>query len=535
LALAATIIWLLILLVLLACFGVAAVIEFRNNRRGSGFLWSIVEIAIGMISFFGLLPKMWGLTGLSSASLSWTMVFASLLMAGLALLAKYTSRVALSLVLLGNGFLAILWYFNGAYHNVTDDRTASIVWAYEWDSDSSSDRITEKFMPGSAGKHGAIYSPPAIGPSGAIYLLRPHDYTVPKGLSLAAFDPDWIWEIRPVGGICTSPAIADDGTILFGTGSADAAISTSIYEGQGLAWAVSPDGKKKWTHEFPTVSFFSERDFGGNAIFPPKSPACRQPAVAADGTSYWLGHGVYALSSDGTLRWAFEPGDDFYSVSIADDGTVYALADGALFALAADGAQKWNYSFDKSKYFSGELALGPDRTIYLALNQPGLNSWLLAITPEGLLKWRDNSYILLGSPLVASDGSIYQEVRDPKMVYNTQVVALNSDGKDKWTTPMGSNPLAVASDGTLYICFIRYLFAISPRGNMLWKAQLPEDPSSTTYHVPTKAVTLAPNGKFYIGDFLGQLGTLDAPTGMAASGWPARFHDARNTSRAGAH
>jgi hypothetical protein len=245
--------------------------------------------------------------------------------------------------------------------------------------------------------------------------------------------------------------------------------------------------------------------------------------------------GSYALSSDGTLRWAFEPGRDFYSVSIADDGTVYALADGALFALAADGAQKWNYSFDKSKYFSGELAIGPDRNIYLALNQPGVNSSLLAITTEGLLKWRDNSYILLGGPLVASDGSIYQEVRDPNMVYNTQVVALNSDGKGKWTTPMGSKPLAVGSDGTLYICYIRDLFAISPRGNMLWKAQLPEDPSSTTYHVPTKAVTLAPNGEFYIGDFLGKLGTLDAPKRMAASGWPARFHDARNTSRAGAN
>lgn len=531
----AAIIWLLILLVLLTFFGVAGVIEFRTNRKGSGFIWSIVEIAAAIISFLGLPSRMWGLGGLSSARLSWAMVFASLLMAGLALLGKYASRVALSLVLLGNGFLALLWYFNGAYHNVTDDRTASIVWAYEWDTESPSDRITEKFMPGSVAKHGAIYFPPGIGPSGTIYLLRPHGYTIPKGLSLAAFDPDWMWEIRPEGGICTSPAVADDGTILFGTGAADAAAPATIYQGQGLAWAVSPDGKKKWTHEFPAGSFFSMRDFGGGANFPAKSPACTQPAVAADGTSYWLGHGVYALSSDGALRWAFESGDDFYFVSIADDGTVYALADGALFALTPDGAQKWKYSFEASKYFLGELAIGPDRTVYLALNQPGLNSSLLAITSEGLLKWRNDSHILLGGPLVASDGSIYQEVRDRETGNNTQVVAVNSDGKDKWTTPLGSNLLAVGSDRTLYICYIRDLFAISPRGNMLWKAQLPQDPDSVTAHVPTKAVTLAPNGKFYIGDFLGKLGTLNAPAGLATSGWPAPFHDARNTSRAGAH
>ena len=208
---------------------------------------------------------------------------------------------------------------------------------------------------------------------------------------------------------------------------------------------------------------------------------------------------------------------------------MYALADGTLFALTPDGTQIWKYSVEKSNYFAGELAVGPDRTIYLALNQPGLDSPLLAITPGGALKWRNDSFQLLGGPLIASDGSIYQEVRDREIGTNTQVVALDPNGKDKWSTPMGSNPLAVASDGTLYICYIRDLFAISRRGNMLWKAQLPEDPDYTAAHVPTKAVTLAPNGKFYIGDFLGKLGTLDAPAGMAPSGWPARFHDARHT------
>jgi PQQ-like domain len=531
---AIAIIWILILLALLICFGIATVAEFRSSHRGTGFHLSIIESVAGMISFFALPSRFWGLTGLSSAGLSWTMVFVSLLLGGLALLGKYASRVALSFVLFANGILACLWYFNGAYHNVTDDRTVSIDWAYVWDIDSPSDRITERYRPGSVSKHGAILFPPAIGPSGTIYLLRPHDYTAPKGLSLEAFNPNRLWEIRPDGGICTFPVIADDGTILFGGGTDGAAIPTSIYEGQGVAWAVSPGGKKKWTHEFPPASFFSPRDFGG-AVFPAKSPACSQPAIATDGTTYWLGHGVYALTSDGALRWAFEPGDDFYFVSIADDGTVYALADGTLFALAPDGTQIWNYSFEKSKYFAGELAVGPDGTIYLAINQPGLDSPLLAVTPGGALKWRNDSYELLGGPLIASDGSIYQEVRDREVGTNTRVVALNSDGKDKWSTPMGSNPLAVASDGTLYICYIRDLFAISRRGNMLWKAQLPEDPDFTSAHVPTKAVTLAPNEKFYIGDFLGRLGTLDAPAGMATSGWPARFHDARHTSRAGAH
>ena len=463
------------------------------------------------------------------------MVGASLLMGGIALLGKYASRVALSFVLAGNGILAFLWYFNGAYHDVVDDRTASIHWAYEWDTEDPSDRIIEKFRPGSVSKHGAIFLPPAIGQNGTIYLLRPHDFTDPNGLSLEAFNPKWLWELRPKGGICTPPAIADDGTILFGTGADDNASPRVIYTGQGSVWAVSPEGKKKWTYQFPPASFFHARDFGGGAVFPAKSPACSQPAVGADGTSYWVGHGVYALASDGTVRWAFEPDEDFYFVCVAEDGTVYALADGALFALTPDGTQKWNYSFTKSKYFAGELAVGPDGTIYVAENQPGLRSALVALTPQGTLKWRNESYELQGGPLVASDGTIYQEARDRRIGTNTQVVALNPDGKTKWNTPIGSSPLAIASDGILYICYVRDLFAISRRGNMLWKAQLPENPSFVNAHDPTKAVTLSPMGEFYIGDFLGRLGTLDAPVGLATSGWPAPFHDARNTSRVGAH
>src|ERR1700716_1573251 len=52
LALAIGLIWFLILLVLLTCFGVAAVTEFRSSHKGAGLLLSIIEGAAGMISAF---------------------------------------------------------------------------------------------------------------------------------------------------------------------------------------------------------------------------------------------------------------------------------------------------------------------------------------------------------------------------------------------------------------------------------------------------------------------------------------------------
>jgi hypothetical protein len=500
-------------------------------------LLTIIECAAGMVSDLALPSRFWGVTGLSSAWLSWTMISVSLLLGVIALLSKYVSRVALSLVLIGNGILAFFWYFNGAYHNVTDDRTSGIHWAYEWGIEDPVDQVQEEYHPGSVSKHGAMYFPPSIGQNGTAYLLRQYAYTDPKGFSLEAYNPNWLWEIRPSGGICTVPVIADDGTVLFGTGADDGPIPTRvIYAGQGPAWAVSPEGKRKWTYQFPPTTFIPAGKFMNGGGDPAKTPACSQPAVAPDGTTYWLGHGVYALSSDGVLRWSFEPGENFYFVSIAEDGTVYALADGALFALSPDGTQKWKYSFERSNYiFEGKLAIGPDGTIYLTKIEASSGSILLALTPRGALKWRYQAYQFRGSTLVASDGTIYLEAQDHVSAYSTLVVALDPNGNTKWNTPIGSFPLAVASDGTLYICYIRDLFAISRRGNMIWKAQLPEDPDSYDYHVPTKAVTLSPNRKFYIGDFLGRLGTLGAPAGMATSGWPSRFHDARNTSRAGAH
>jgi len=534
LALGIALIWFLILLALVTCFAVPVVTEFRSGDKGTGLFLSIIQAAAGMISAFALPSRFWRLTGLSSARLSWTMLCVSLLMGGLALLGKYASRVALSFVLLGNGLLAVLWYFNGAYNDVTDDRTGSISWAYQWDFDNPTDRITDKFHPGSVPKHGAILFPPAVGQDGSIYLLRTHDYSHPKGLALSAFHPDWLWEIRPNGGICNLPAIADDETILFGTGADD---RTALGNDKGSAWAVSSEGKKKWSYEFPPASFFPAHDFGGGARFPAKSPACSQPAVAVDGTTYWLGHGVYALGSDGALRWAFDPGEDFYFVCIADDGTVYALSNGGLFALTPDGKQKWKYSFEKSEYFQGHLAVGPDGTIYLTNTELGSRSALLALTKDGALKWRNQSYGFNGGPLVAPDGAIYEDVLETAH-YNTEVVALDPrNGGTRWNTPEASNLLVVASDGTLYIRYVasgRGLFAINPRGKMLWKAQLPRNPDFLDAYDLTKAVTLAPTGKFYIGDFLGRLGTLDAPAGLATSGWPSRFHDSRNTSRAGA-
>jgi hypothetical protein len=125
------------------------------------------------------------------------MVCALLLLVGLSSLSRYASRAALTLVILGNGLLVLFWYTSDAYLDVADDRTGSIRWAFAWNTE---DPVYQT-------NHGAISFPPAYGQGGTIYLLRQHDYTNPKGLSLVALNPAWRWEIRPDGGICTLPTV----------------------------------------------------------------------------------------------------------------------------------------------------------------------------------------------------------------------------------------------------------------------------------------------------------------------------------------
>jgi hypothetical protein len=106
-----------VLVLPLVFFLVAAVAEIRSHQRGAAvFFVRMGEIAAGII-FFAVHYQYWGVTRISSSSLSWTMVCVSLLLGGLSLVSKYESRVALRCVLLGSASLAFLWYFNGAYHH----------------------------------------------------------------------------------------------------------------------------------------------------------------------------------------------------------------------------------------------------------------------------------------------------------------------------------------------------------------------------------------------------------------------------------
>jgi outer membrane protein assembly factor BamB len=106
--------------------------------------------------------------------------------------------------------------------------------------------------------------------------------------------------------------------------------------------AISPNGRLKW-------EFTAKKNYFTN------------PAVGADGVVYVYSqdHSLYALNSNGTLKWRTGNVGSLTigaSATIASDGTIFVGAN----ALDANGVTKWKYD----QHISGTAAIGADGTIY---------------------------------------------------------------------------------------------------------------------------------------------------------------------------
>jgi outer membrane protein assembly factor BamB len=169
--------------------------------------------------------------------------------------------------------------------------------------------------PGQEG-YGCQFAAPAIGPDGTIY------FTQGSPTTLVAFEPTngtvkWIVFLgsgdlgRAVG---STPAIGADGTIYL-------AGEPQGLNSPGFIEAVNPGGTEKWLLTIPSDGFESSASIG------------------ADGTIYVGSNNdnLYAVNSDGTLKWMFTTGGDaeiFGSPAIGADGTIYVGSnDGRLYAV----------------------------------------------------------------------------------------------------------------------------------------------------------------------------------------------------------
>ena len=241
---------------------------------------------------------------------------------------------------------------------------------------------------------GAIFSSPAIGAEGTIYVGSSDG-------NLYAINPDGTkqWAFATGGNAVLSPAIGMDGTIYV----------TSV---DGNLYAINQDGTQKWTYPnsysidySPTIGedgtiYFCVNGYTGDVVASPQDPH--------QILSYFYGV-LYAINPNGIVKWSFysNKNADIYtensnictSAAIGADGTIYVGATGYLYAINPNGTPKW--SFPTGNYIPSDPAIGADGSIYV-----GFGGNLYAINPDCTLKW-SIPIERTSSPAIGADGTLY--------------------------------------------------------------------------------------------------------------------------------
>ncbi len=311
------------------------------------------------------------------------------------------------------------------------------------------------------------------------------------------------WTFETGDGIESSPTIAEDGTVYFGSHD-------------GYLYALNAGGTLKWKFK-PAEPVYNKQWQRYSAIL-------SSPAIAADGTVYIIAPDDYLHAvKDGKEKWRFPlkwNAIDFWtSATLGSDGTIYVgsarteVADTALvagfYALTPDGQEKWHYEIDAG--VTSVPAIAADGTIYIngnLLKKTGegatAEGYVFAFSPSGTLKWKFKTQDWIeSSPSIATDGTVYTGSKEGR------VYALNpADGSKKWEFAagdgIGGSP-AIANDGTLYIgSWDNNLYALTPEGKEKWRFTV-----ESGFETIGSSAVIGADGTVYFGTSTGILYALN--------------------------
>ena len=201
------------------------------------------------------------------------------------------------------------------------------------------------------------------------------------------------WIFKAQAAIESSPAIGNDGTVYFGSHD-------------GYFYAVDKEGILKWKIKIATPK--EKKNYNTQIAI------SSSPAIAKDGTIHVASHdqNLYAISSDGNVKWKFPMGfafDSWSSPVIGKDGTIYLTSSppkGGLIAITPQGKEKWYYS-TKVRIFNSP-ALDKQGNIYVGFPTGFKTNELLVFDSQGNKKWSHAiSLFFESTPAIGKDGTVY--------------------------------------------------------------------------------------------------------------------------------
>lgn len=321
--------------------------------------------------------------------------------------------------------------------------------------------------------------------------------------------PDVVWKHATGGPVTSSPALGADGSVAVGSHD-------------GFVYVLDPSGRLRSRHATGDLIFGSPAiDARGNVIIGsgddhlykldverdklawrvklgdcratrgvgPEASRCDVdggPTVAADGTIYAGGAGVFALGPDGGLKWHFAtPRRIPVAPTIHPDGFILAGGhDDTLYAISFEGEKLWD--FRAGDDIESSAAVGDDGTIYFGSD----DNKIYALTATGELLW---SFVtgddVRASPAIGRNGDVLVGSFDG-LFY-----AIKPDGTLAWSFRTGdrivSSALVDARGAMLFGAQDDRLYALEPDGALKWSYELGGDIDSSP--------TLGPEGMIYVG------------------------------------
>ncbi len=325
------------------------------------------------------------------------------------------------------------------------------------------------------------------------------EHTGLSPVNTSHIDGTVLWSYSTGGDVYSSPSIAVDGTIYFGS------YDDKIY-------ALDPDGTMKWdfdtgfdVHSTPVIGVEGSLYFGAGDTFygvlsdgvekwnyPAGGTIWTSPALGKDGTLYFGtdSSDLIALLPDGVEKWTYPAsGTIRSSPTIDEDGNIYFGAGTTLTSLDPDGALNWAYSAGNT--VSGSPTIDEDGRILFG----SWNNNLYCLNPNGTLHWSYTAGAQIDkSPAIGPDGDIYFGSRD------NNLTCLYPNGTFNWNFMTGnwvySSP-AIGSDGTIYIgSNDDHIYALNPNGTEKWRYNIGSDVTSPA---------IGDDGTIYVGSSNGDL------------------------------
>lgn len=229
---------------------------------------------------------------------------------------------------------------------------------------------------------------------------------------------------------------------------------------------------------------------------------------------------AFATSSAVTLKWQKDLSIASNFPPLIGAQAIYIGAGNNLLAIdKTNGNQIWQANIHAG---AASGAIGPDGTIYVCGLNTSQQSVLTAVnSADGSIKWQ----FIVGSsrpcndPAVAENGVIFTTVPPPINTQIAVIVAVNSDGTEKWRHEEGNfltTPPALSNDESqVYVGFRDNLKAFNTQdGQLLWNKSVPIFPLLIAVDSQDRVLNQTLNGPIIAfskaGAFLWQSGNASA-------------------------